>query len=53
MQNSFIEDNLWIFVIGILVFTCFIAYTLNKNTDPSEEEEDEDNINLDGTHNED
>jgi hypothetical protein len=55
MQNNFIEDNLWIFVMAILVFTCFVAYNLNKNIDPSEEEEEdqEEDINLDGTHNED
>jgi hypothetical protein len=55
MQNNFIENYLWLFVIVILLFTCFVGYILNKHIDPNEieEEDEEEDINLNGTHNED
>ena len=43
MNNEcFIEDYLWIVAVVILAFTIYVAYLLNKNTDPSEIDEDYD-----------
>lgn len=36
--DNFMKDNLWIMLIVVLLFTAFVAYVLNKNNDPEEDE---------------
>jgi cytoskeletal protein RodZ len=46
MNEAFIKDHLWIVIVIVVGFTAFVGYLLNKNSDPSEEwEDDEDNNN--------
>ena len=41
ISDSFMQDNLWIMVMVVLLFTAFVGGILNKNIDPNEIEEDE------------
>lgn len=49
-NESFIENYLWIIVLVILLFTAFVGYTLNKNIDPDEIDEEEEDEFKENTH---
>lgn len=49
LSDAFIKDYMWILIVLVLIFTVFIGYTLNKNIDPSEIEEEEDEFNTNNT----